>query len=165
MKNNILLSILIFSFGIASCDTRDFVYVDDKTFQKQVSSIKEGFVAIVLEIDPAHKNINEKYATAGLIVKENIIEKKTKVSSELIQLVSQITRRGERYTGKEWYPTYDVYIKYTDKFLYLIPSEKYLSLLIDFKNLHIFIEGRKFVLTEQEAELLREKLEILEKLK
>lgn len=142
-----------------SCESFDYVYVDNKTFDKQLLCLKEGFVEVVLKIDPTQKDTSKRYATAGQITKEKIIGNKTSISSELIQLILDIIIRNQRYKGKGWYPTYDLYIKYTDRFLYVIPLEKKLSVIFDFKNSIIFIEGRKFVFGEHEAKLLQEKLD------
>jgi hypothetical protein len=162
MKKNILfLNILFFLIGMISCESFDYVYVDNKTFHKQLLYLKEGFVEVVLKIDPAKKDISEKYATAGQITKEKIIGNKTIVSTELIQIVLDIVKRNQGYNGKGWYPTFDIYIKYSVRFLYIIPQEKYLSVIFDFKNSIIFIEGRKFVFDEHEAKLLQAKLDSL----
>jgi hypothetical protein len=77
----------------------------------------------------------------------------------LIQLVLEIIKKNQRYHREEWYPTYDLYIKYSDRYLYIIPVEKHLSIIFDFKNSIIFIEGRKFVFGEHEAKLLQAKLD------
>lgn len=139
----------------------DYVYVDDKTFIRQLSYIKEGFVSIVLLIDPTKKNIATNYTAPGRIIQEGVIGKETPVSTELIKLILDITKRNLREKGERWYPKYKIYIKYKDRFLFIIPVEKHLGVIFDFKNSILFIEGRKFVFTEQEAKALQVKLGFL----
>jgi hypothetical protein len=155
------LNLLFFVIGMISCEPFDYVYVDNKGFHKHLSYLKEGFVDVVLIIDPTLKDTGKKYATAGRITKEKIIGNKTLISTELIQLILEIIKRDQRYDGKGWYPTYHLYIKYTDRFLYVIPQEKILPVIFDFKNAIVFIEGRKFVFGEHEAKLLQAKLDTL----
>ena len=155
------LNVLFLLIGMISCESFDFVYVDNKTFHQQLSYLKEGFVDVVLKIDPTKEDTSKKYATAGQITQEKIIGNKTVISTELIQLILDTIKRNQRYNGKGWYPTYNLYITYTDRFLYIIPVEKYLSIIFDFKNSIIFLEGRKFVFDELEAKLLQEKLDSL----
>jgi hypothetical protein len=76
-KIALFLNILFFLIGMISCESFDYVYVDNKTFLKQLSYLKEGFVEAVLKIDPTKKDISKKYATAGQITKEKIIENRT----------------------------------------------------------------------------------------
>jgi hypothetical protein len=158
-KIALFLNILFFLTGMISCESFDYVYVDNKTFLKQLSYLKEGFVDVVLKIDPTKQDISKKYATAGQITKEKMVENRTMISSELIQLILEIIKKNQKYDGKGWYPTYDLYIKYSDRFLFIIPVEKHLSVIFDFKNSMIFIEGRKFVFGEPEARSLQAKLD------
>lgn len=158
MKRKIYQKYLFFLLMIIFCESFDYVYVDNKTFQRQLSYLNNGFVAIVLQVDPSKKNINMNYAAPGKIIYERILSKKTAASSELIQLILKISKKNKRYIGGGWHPIYDIYIKYTDKLLYFIPKEKYMSVLLDFENSIAFIEGRKFVFDELESKLLQIKL-------
>lgn len=151
--------LLFLLIGMISCDSSDYAYMNNRTFEKQVSYLRGGFVEVVLKIDPTIQDTSKKYATAGLITKEKIIENRTEISSELIQLILDIVEINQRYSGKGWYPTYNLYIKYTDRILYIIPQKKYLSIIFDFRNFILFIEGRKFVFGEYEAKLLQERLD------
>ncbi len=161
MKNNILFLILIFSLGIVSCDGRDFVYIDQRTFQRQLSYLKDGFVEVVYQLDPTEKGGYKIHGTPWPILKEKRFAGKIKISDEIIQIILNATNNNQRYLGRAWYPTYQIIIKHPYRDFYLFNSKKYLRIIFDFKNSHIFIEGRSFVLTEHEAELLKEKLEIL----
>lgn len=152
---------MLILMGIFSCDSFDFVYLDKNSFDRQVYLFKNGFVEVVLQIDPTKKNTSEIYVAPGRITKEKVVGRMTIASSDLIQMISDIIRRNKKPTGKEWHPTYEVYIKYTDRFLYVIPSEKYALLIFDFKNSNIFIEGRKFEFSENEAESFQTNLDSL----
>lgn len=110
MKKNNLFICLVFLTGIIFCESFDYVYVDDNTLHRQLSYIKNGFVAIVLQIDPTQKNTSKNYATAGKIIKEKIIQQKVTTSTELIQLILNVIKRNQKFSGEGWYPIYDVYI-------------------------------------------------------
>jgi len=146
---------------VICCESFDYVYVDNYTFQKQLSNINNGFVAVVLQIDPTKENTNMTYVVPGQIIREKVSEKKTSVSSELIQLILEVINRNQKDTSNRWYPTYKIFIKYSDRFLYIIPFKKYISVIFDFKNSIVFIEGRAFVFNEKETELLKAKLDYL----
>jgi hypothetical protein len=161
MKKIKLVLYLLILMGMFSCDSFDFVYLDKSSFNRQVYLFKNGFVSVVLQIDPTKKNTSEIYVAPGRITKEKIVGRKTLSSSELIQMISDIIRRNKKPTGKEWHPTYQVYIKYTDRFLFVIPSKKYALFIFDFKNSNIFIEGRKFEFSENEAEFFQKNLDSL----
>lgn len=160
MKKIVFIN-LFFLIGIVSCESFDYVHVDNRTFYRQLLYLNNGFVAVVLKIDPKKEDDSINYSAPGKIIKEIVFEKKSVASSELIQLVLDIIKKNHRYTGEGWYPTYKLYIKYTDRFLYVIPLEKYLAAIFDFKNSIIFVEGRKFIFNQAEAELLKEKLDSL----
>ncbi len=153
-----LLIILCFS-----CDSFYYVYVDDKTLERQLSYLNNGFVEIILEIDPTKNKLSENYVTPGQIRKEVILKNKTITSSELVQLILNVYNENRRYSNK-YFPTYDIYIKYTDKILFFIPKKKYMAVLLDFTNFVLSIEGRELSFNEQEAKLFKEKLDNLLKM-
>lgn len=157
-EHGLRILFLVFLIGVLSCDSTDFVYVDDKTFHKQLLRLNEGIVEVVLQLDPEQKGYHETYVVPRQVIKEKKLTTKSKTSNELCKLISIITKRNEKYLEKEWYPTYTIYIKYTDKFLYYISKDTYIRVSFDFKNPHISISGRKFVITKDEAARIKEKL-------
>jgi hypothetical protein len=161
MKKGLFLRLFPYILIIIFCEAFDYVYVDNQTLKRQLSFIANGFVSVVLQIDPSNKNTASNYTAPGRVIKDRVFEKKNMTSVELIQLISEISKRNQRYSGEGWHPTFKIFIKYTDKFLFFIPSKKYLGIIFDFRNSIIFIEGRKFVFKEQEARLLQEKLDFL----
>ncbi len=161
MKKKIYPKIFIFLLMVICCESFDYVYVDNYTFQKQLSNISNGFVSVVLQIDPTKDDNNKKYVAPGKIIIEKVLIKNTTKSLEMIHLILEITKKNQRYSGEGWYPTYKIFIKYPDRFLFFFPSKKFLGVILDFKNSIIFIEGRKFVFNEQEAKLLQTTLDFL----
>jgi hypothetical protein len=161
MKKQKYFKYILFLMIIVFCASFDYVYVDNKTFHRQLSYIKNGFVSIVLQIDPTKEDTSRNYAAPGKIIKEKVFKKKDQISSELIKGILDVTKRNNRYSGEGWYPTFEIYIKFTDRLLFIIPSAKNLLILFDFKNSIVFIEGRKFVFNAQEAELLKANLDYL----
>ena len=111
--HELLILVLSLSVGFLSCDSTDFVYVNDNTFQKQLARLNDGIIEVVLELNPEQRTDKpEKYIAPRKIIKEKTFTKKNKTSDVLCQLISNIAKRNERYVGKGWYPTYTIYIKY-----------------------------------------------------
>jgi hypothetical protein len=161
MKNNFIFPFFLFLIVFIFCESFDYVYIDDNKLRSQLSYLKNGYVAVVLQIDPKKEDISTNYAAPGKIIKEKVFKKESMASSELIRMVLEITRKKYKYSGDEWHPTYMMYIKFTDRFFFIIPIKKYLSLIFDFNNSILFIEGRKFIFDEKEAKILKKKLDCL----
>ena len=82
--------------NILSCDSSNFVYVDEKTFQKQVTHLKDAYVVIVYEVDPTKKNgyRPNDTATPWPVIRENRFEKRNKISDELCHLILRILKEN-----------------------------------------------------------------------
>ncbi|MBI4680925.1 MAG: hypothetical protein HY753_06910 [Nitrospirae bacterium] len=156
-----ILSTLLLVLGVISCDGRDFVYVDDSTFNKQVLNLKNGYVEIVYNVDPTKERGVKVNGTPWPVLREKKFNKRNQLSDELCKLIYDVIKRGQRYSGKGWHPTYEVYIKHPIKRFIIFNSKMYFVPIFDFKNAHIFIDGRNFSLTEEENHRGKELLEQL----
>ena len=157
----IIILILLACVLIVSCDSSDYVYVGEKTFKKQIPHLKDGYVDFVAQVDPDKKTGYKHYGISWPVIKEKSFTKRNKISNELCNLILNIINKNQRYTGYGWYPTYEIFAKYSVPYFYIYQSDRYQKFIFDFNNLHISTEGRKFAFTKEEANLLKNKLDAL----